>query len=217
MGAVMTFSSKTLLIISLLAANTVMAGPSRLFTVETADVAGKNEINLDLVNSYEGNNQIRAGVFSGELIINPQGGTLAMSKQNMGFKRPITDNLSLLAFAGLDTRKNENNDFQIGVVYTLNEQDIIVSGNIGAGSDNDLQVITAAAGAFYKLKQDKLHLGAEVSWHDRKGSATGFDLGIRWFVKQNLAMDLVFFAQPPYDALKNYVATPVGAKLNYTF
>ncbi len=195
--------------------NAVADEPTRMFSLEQGTTAEQGVISIDLYDSVNSNQQIRAGIWSGEVIINRKG---------IGYKRVIMPNLAVYGQVGIDTAEGADSSFIAGGSYSLMlDSNFSVTANFElgtAGIDNDLE-FGIGAGAYFTLANagelNEVKLGGELLLSSADNTEAAIQLGARWMPRENITIDLLIFNNDVSKATDGALQTPAGIRANLSF
>jgi hypothetical protein len=229
---------------AVVAAASAQAEPTRLFSQETADVT--KELSLDMDYSFISsgfNGALRFGAFGGEVLINSKNALdLASSgfvQPNVGFKMGVARNVAAYGFFSYSKEKpaggapspDADVNFAIGAVYThrmgnnvlLNAAAELVTDDnannfrsASASGDNTLFIKLGGAYTFGDRKHGKMSAIGEVILEDSDVLDTTLNLGLRWELRRNVTMDLVFLNDRGSKGGSS-TGFPGAIKLNWAF
>jgi hypothetical protein len=210
--------------------------PSRLFSMETAEVSKEVSVDLDymvatlpLSNGFTG--ALRIGAFGGEVLVNTKNtNDLAFSGflgTNAGFKKPLGRNLAVYGILSYDKPEGSpaTTDFAIGAAYTLRQGNLVLTinpelvtddgGFNGRGEENTLFIKAGAAFALPSTSAGKFTLIGEIIAENSDFLDTGFNVGVRWEPRRNVTLDLVFLRE--FGDLGSSTGFPGAVRLNVAF
>ncbi|MFW2374670.1 MAG: hypothetical protein ACN4GM_16205 [Gammaproteobacteria bacterium] len=214
------------------------AEPTRTFFAETADVATKGSVSLDLEYEFEdigGGTGIRIGGMGGEILLNntQYGVDETFYVSSLGYKKVIQKNLAVYGILsyyngpvqgpGPGPAADESfTDFAIGVAYTLKQKlmTININGEIitddsGTLRGDETTVFVKGAIKFpINNLLDKSSLIAEVAVEDNDTLDTASAFGLRWEPSSRVTTDLIIYVDNGVDDI---IGIPGYIKLNLAF
>ncbi len=189
--------------------------PTRMFSLEQGAAAELGSISIDLYDSVNKNQQIRAGIWSGEVVI---------SQRGVGYKRLIMPNLAIYGMVGIDTAEGADSNFLLGGSYTVMlDSSFSVTANFelgtaGVGSGLEFGV---GAGAYFSLlnagELNEIKLGGELLLSSANETEAAIQLGARWMPRENITIDLLIFNNDVSKTTDGALQTPAGIRANLSF
>ncbi|MCF6235802.1 MAG: hypothetical protein L3J70_05425 [Gammaproteobacteria bacterium] len=189
--------------------------PTRMFSLEQGATAEQGSISIDLYDSVKSNQQVRAGIWSGEVVI---------SRAGVGYKRVIMPDLAVYGLVGIDTAEGKDSTFLAGGSYSLMlDRNFSVTANFElgtAGIDNDLE-FGVGVGAYVSLPDadelGEIKLGGELVLSSADNTEAAIQLGARWMPRENITIDLLVFNNDTSKETDGALQTPAGIRVNLSF
>ncbi len=195
----------------------VAAEPTRMFSLEQGATAEQGSISIDLYDSVNrnSNQQIRTGIWDGEVVV---------SRTGIGYKRIIMPDLAVYGLVGIDTAEGADSSFLAGGSYSLMlDSNFSVTANFElgtAGIDNDLE-FGIGLGAYIDLPDasdlSEIKLGGELILSSANNTEAAIQLGARWMPRENITIDLLIFNNDTSKETDGALQTPAGIRANLSF
>lgn len=210
------------------------AEPTRTFFTETADVAAKGTVSLDMEYPFSTGGSgtgVRIGGMGGEILLNnrntPAGGEEEFLSTSIGYKKVIQKNLAaygILSYINDDAQVEAYTDFALGVAYTLPMNNIRLNINAEILTDDSESLRTETTifvkGALQVDMSQALEntsVIVEVALEDNDALETGMALGFRWQPSKRVTTDLIIYADDGNLAGDTVTGIPGYIKLNIAF
>ena len=209
------------------------AEPTRTFFTETADVAAKGSVSLDMEYPFIElgfGSGVRIGGMGGEILLNntnSAGDGFEFQSTSIGYKKVLQKNLAaygILSYINADAAPDAYTDFALGVAYTMPMDKIRININ-GEILTDDSESLRGETTIFVKgaLRVDTANLVpnssmiAEVALEDSDFLETAIALGMRWQPSKRVTTDFIIYADNGNLAGDTVTGIPGYIKLNLAF
>lgn len=212
------------------------AEPTRTFFTETADVAAKGSVSLDMEYPFDNNGTgigtgVRIGAMGGEILLNnsnsagPNGEFVSNS---IGYKKTIQKNLAaygILNYYNDDAFGDAVTDIALGVAFTLEQKQMTININGELITDDSGTLrgdeTTIFLKGSLKVSMDQVlpnsSFIAELALEDNDFIETASAFGIRWQPSKRVTTDLIVYIDNGDPASEKITGIPGYIKLNLAF
>jgi hypothetical protein len=219
--------------LSLLAAASLQAEPSRLLSQETAALA--SDVSLDF--DYNGAPQsvgfaagLRIGAFGGEVLVNAKPSTTldgsGFVSSNIGYKKVLMPRLAAYGIVAYDNPDNAPSTFDVavGAAYTLAYRDVLLNLNAevvtdedGRNERGDKTTLFIKGGAGYPIDTGagRVMLIMELVAESNTSLDPVLNLGARWQPRKNITVDFVVLNERGDNG--SHSGLPGAVRLNIGF